>query len=307
MKTAVVLTAHGTVESLDDLAPFISQIRRGRPAPPEVVAEVRHRYEAIGGQSPLLAASRELAKKVEAKLGVPTKIAMRLWHPFPAEVVPELAKDGFTKIAVVPLAQFSASIYGDAIAKAAKDVEAAGGPSITVRCTENWGLNPGLVTAQAKRVQNAIDAIAPEHRKNSRIIFSAHSLPKFLIDQGDSYEVDFRASVAAIVQALGPNLPPHFVCFQSQGMSAPGERTVEWLGPNLQLMLDDVKASGASHVVFAPVGFLADHVEILFDLDIEAKAWATERGLTSSRIESLNAADDFVDVIAGLAAPLLLD
>jgi ferrochelatase len=127
-----------------------------------------------------------------------------------------------------------------------------------------------------------------------------------LIDQGDSYERDFRASVAAIVTKLGPTAPRHFVCFQSQGMSAPGERKVEWLGPDLPNMLDQIKASGASHVIFAPVGFLADHVEILFDLDIEAKSWAAERGLTTSRIESLNASDDFVDVIASLAQPLLV-
>jgi len=300
--SAIVLTAHGTVENLDDLAPFISKIRRGHPAPASVVEEVRRRYEAIGGQSPLLAATRELAKKVEAKLGVPTTIAMRLWHPFPDEVVPELAKSGVTRIAVVPLAQFSASIYGEAIAKAATAVD----PSIEVRCTDNWGVNEGLIAAQAKRVQNAIDAIAPEDRKNTRIVYSAHSLPKFLIDQGDSYERDFRASVAAIVAKVGAAAPPHLVCFQSQGMSAPGERKVEWLGPDLPGMLDQVKASGATHVIFAPIGFLADHVEILFDLDIEAKAWATERGLTASRIESLNASDDFADVIAGLAAPLLV-
>jgi protoporphyrin/coproporphyrin ferrochelatase len=163
------------------------------------------------------------------------------------------------------------------------------------------------VTAQAKRVQNAIDAIAADTRKTSVIVFTAHSLPKFLIDQGDSYERDFRASVAAIVHRLGPHAPRHLVCFQSQGMSAPGERKVEWLGPDLETTLDDVKASGASHVIFAPIGFLADHVEILYDLDIEAKAWAKDRGIETSRIESLNASDDFADVIASLAAPLLVE
>ncbi|MEO7111529.1 MAG: ferrochelatase [Polyangiaceae bacterium] len=301
MKSAIVLTAHGTVENLDDLAPFISKIRRGHPAPGEVVAEVRRRYEAIGGQSPLLAASRALAEKVEARTKIRTVIAMRLWHPFPDEVVADLAESGTTHIAVVPLAQFSAKIYGDAISAAAADID----PRIVVRCTDNWGLDEGLVTAQAKRVQNAIDAIAPEARKNTRIIFSAHSLPKFIVDNGDSYEKDFRHSVDAIVAKLRIDAPPHVVCFQSQGMSAPGERKVEWLGPDLQTTLDEIKANGGSHAIFAPVGFLADHVEILFDLDLEASTWAAARGLTTSRIESLNASDDFADVIASLAAPLL--
>jgi ferrochelatase len=306
MTSAVVLTAHGTVERLEDLAPFITNIRRGHAAPAALVEEVRRRYQAIGGQSPLLAASRELAKKVEARLHVPTRIAMRLWDPYPKDVLAELAAKDVTHVAVVALAQFSASIYNDAVAKAAKDLAAAGGKTISVAGGSNWGTNEGLIAAQAKRVQNAIDATAANTRKNSVILFTAHSLPKFLIDQGDSYERDFRASVAAIVAKLNADAPRHVVCFQSQGMSAPGERKVEWLGPDLLATLDQLKASGASHVIFAPVGFLADHVEILYDLDIEAAAWAAERGLTTSRIESLNASDDFADVIAGLAQPLLV-
>jgi ferrochelatase len=307
MTSAVILTAHGTVERLDDLAPFITNIRRGHAPPAVVVEEVRRRYEAIGGQSPLLAASRELAEKVEARLHVPTRIAMRLWRPYPKDVLTELAEKNVTRVVVVALAQFSASIYNDAIAKAAKDLEDAGGKKIAVVGGSNWGTNDGLVTAQAKRVQNAINAIPANARKNSVIVFTAHSLPKFLIDQGDSYERDFRASVDAVAERLGPNAPRHLVCFQSQGMSAPGERKVEWLGPDLPTALDEIKASGASHAIFAPIGFLADHVEILFDLDIEAKAWANERGIEASRIESLNASDDLADVIASLASPLLVE
>jgi ferrochelatase len=304
VSSAIVLTAHGTVENLDDLAPFITNIRRGHAAPAEVVAEVRRRYEAIGGQSPLLAASRELAKKVESRTNVPTRIAMRLWHPYPKDVLAALAKENVTQVAVVPLAQFSAVIYGEAVSRAATDLAATGAPKINVRCVDNWGTNDGLVTAQAKRVQNTIDAIASKDRKNSLIVFSAHSLPKFIIDHGDSYEKDFRASVDAIVARL-VDAPPHVICFQSQGLSAPGERHVEWLGPNLEQTLDDAKARGVRHVVFAPIGFLADHVEILYDLDIEARAWAAARGIATSRIESLNASDDFADVIASLAAGLL--
>ena len=302
MKSAVILTAHGTVENLDDLAPFIANIRRGHAPPASIVDEVRRRYEAIGGKSPLLDHTRTLAKKVEQRLGVPTRIAMRLWHPYPNEVVPALAAEGVDRIAVVPLAQFSSKIYVDAIAKAASETNA----SIVVKGPPNWGSEEGLVQAQAKRVQDAIDALSPEDRKNSLILFSAHSLPKFLIDQGDAYEKDFRASVATIVGALGPEAPPHVIAFQSQGMNTPGERPVQWLGPELAPTLDDAKARGAKHVIFAPVGFLADHVEILYDLDLEAKHWAEERGLGYSRIRSLNADDDFADVVAGLAKPLLL-
>ncbi len=306
MTSAVILTAHGTVERLDDLAPFITNIRRGHAAPPAVVAEVRRRYEAIGGQSPLLAASRDLAYKVEARLNVPTRIAMRLWHPYPKEVLNDLASLDVSRVALVALAQFSASVYNDAVAKAAADLAGIGGKVMSVVGTGNWGTNEGLVFAQAKRVQAAIDALAPAMRKNSQIIFSAHSLPTSIIRGGDPYEKDFRASVDAIVLRLH-DAPPHAVCFQSQGMAAPGERPVEWLGPDLIAALDDAKTRGIQHVIFAPIGFLADHVEILYDLDIEARGWANERGMFASRVESLNASDDFADVIASLAAPLLVE
>lgn len=305
MTSAILLTAHGTVERLDDLAPFIANIRRGHAAPQSVVDEVRRRYEAIGGQSPLLAASGALAQKVEMRLGVMTRIAMRLWHPYPKDVLNDLAQTDVTHIAVVALAQFSAAIYNDAITKAAIELAAVGGRKFTVTGTSNWGTNEGLVIAQSKRVQNAIDLLSPEVRKNSQIIFSAHSLPTFIIRGGDSYEKDFRASVDAIVARL-KDAPPHAVCFQSQGMNAPGERPVEWLGPDLIGALDDAKARGVQHVIFAPIGFLADHVEILYDLDIEARGWANERGMFASRVESLNASDDFADVIASLASPLLV-
>ena len=300
---AVVLTAHGTVENLDDLAPFIAKIRRGQPAPPSVVEEVRRHYELIGGKSPLLDITRTLAMKVEALLGVPTKIAMRLWHPLPDEVVLELANQGVDHVAIVPLAQFSAKIYRDAIVTAAKKTPAAS--RMQLHSASNWGNHAGLVAAQAKRVQNAMSALSPETRKNSRILFSAHSLPKIVVDRGDPYERDFRASAEAIANAVGLSPSQYHLCFQSQGMAGPSETQVAWLGPALTTAMHQARALGTKHVIFAPIGFLADHVEILYDLDIEAAAIAKEMGMTSSRIESLNASDDFAEVVASLARPLL--
>lgn len=303
MTKAVVLTAHGTVENLDDLPAFISKIRHGDPAPASVVEEVRRRYEAIGGKSPLLDITRALAAKVEARLGVPTKIAMRLWHPLPGDVLRDLANAGVDRIAIVPLAQFSAKVYLDAITTAASDLP--GGAAIEREGAANWGTDPGLVAAQAKRVQNAMHALPAETRKNSQILFSAHSLPKIVVDRGDPYERDFRASASAVAAAAGLASSQHLVCFQSQGMTGPSETQVAWLGPALVTALHQARMRGAAHVVFAPIGFLADHVEILYDLDIEAAELARELGMTSSRVESLNASDDFADVVASLARPLL--
>src|SRR5262249_17539297 len=143
----------------------------------------------------------------------------------------ELAESGVNQIAVVPLAQFSAKIYRDAIVTAAKRLP--NGADIDIRSTTNWGSTSALVAAQSKRVQDAMNALPVETRKKSQIIFSAPSLPKIVVDRGDPYERDFRASAAAIAKALSLTASEHLVCFQSQGMTSPTETQVAWLGPSL--------------------------------------------------------------------------
>jgi protoporphyrin/coproporphyrin ferrochelatase len=138
---------------------------------------------------------------------------------------------------------------------------------------------------------------------------TAHSLPQSVVDGGDPYERELRAAAATIAgdvaarSTAGPVRAQ--VAFQSQGMSGPGARPIAWLGPDLKTALDEARGQGASHVIFAPIGFLADHVEILYDLDVEARALAEQRGLSFARVPSLNADDDFVDVLAVLARELL--
>ncbi|MBL8612555.1 MAG: ferrochelatase [Myxococcales bacterium] len=302
MKKAVLLVAHGTVESLDDLPAFLANIRRGHAPPDDLVAEVRRRYEAIGGRSPLLDTSRRLAAKVSALVGVPARVAMRLWHPYPAEVLGELAPGGPLGVAVVPLAQHSAAIYAGAVREAAAAL-----PDVKVAAAANWGLAPGLVAAFAARLERALAALGDAARADTEVLFSAHSLPAAVAASGDPYEHEVRQSARAIAEAT-PRIPEFRVCFQSQGMSkGPGGRTIEWLGPDLRAALVDAKARGKRRVVVAPVGFLSDHVEILYDLDIEAAAWASELGISLSRTESLNDGDDLARVVADLARPLLAE
>jgi ferrochelatase len=287
---AVLLFAHGTVDSLDELPEFLANIRRGHAAPPELVLELRRRYEAIGGKSPLNDINRRLAVKLEAKLGVPVRMANRLARPYARDVLAELAREGATRVAVVPLAQYSAHVYADAARAAARDAA----PALELACAESWGSDAALVEAFASRIRAKL--------QGGTVVLSAHSLPVAAIRAGDPYERDFRASVAAIEARLGD--ANAVVAFQSQGMSS-GPRPVEWLGPGLRETIESLARAGEKRVVVAPIGFLADHVEILYDLDVEAKAWADELGLDFARTESLDDADDFVDVLAGIARPLL--
>jgi ferrochelatase len=171
----------------------------------------------------------------------------------------------------------------------------------------NWGQAPGLADAFARRVVEALAREADPSR--TTVVLTAHSLPQLVIAAGDSYERDVHAAASEVMArvraALGRDVRSA-VAFQSQGLSAgPGGRPVAWLGPDLDTTFEAAAARGDSFVVLAPIGFLADHVEILYDLDIEAKALAEKRGLALSRIPSLNADDDFIDVLASVALSLL--
>ena len=296
---AVVLIAHGTVEVLDDLPEFLANIRRGRPAPPELLAEVRRRYEAIGGHSPLNAINREIAQKLEARLDMPVRNANRLFRPYPKDVLTELARAGTKQIFVVPLAQHSAHVYGEDAKNAAKEA----GLELEIVAAPNWGRIRELTEAYARSIVSALDQVADGERDRTSLLLTAHSLPMSVIEAGDKYEDEFRGSaedVAARVRELAPGrFVDHAIAFQSQGMSAgPGGRPMAWLGPDLRSRLENFAARGRKEVVIAPIGFLADHVEILYDLDIEARAWAEELGLSLRRAPSLNASDDLIDALA---------
>jgi ferrochelatase len=288
---AVVLVSHGTVEHLDDLQAFVTNVRRGRPPGPELVAELRRRYEAIGGKSPLNAINARLAGKVSAVLGVPVRLANRLWKPYVKDVLAELASQGVTRVGLVPLAQHSAHVYAHDAKSAAE------GTGIALACAQDWGGRADLCEAFAKRIDKSLQGLEPA---STLVLMTAHSLPTAIIQQGDSYEREVRASASAIGGRLGS--VAWIVAFQSQGM---GGQPGDWLGPDLPAALDDARARGIKTVVLAPIGFLADHVEILYDLDIEAAALARDRGMTTVRVASLDDDDDLVAVIADVARPLL--
>lgn len=297
---AVLLIAHGTVDSLDELPAFLKNIRRGHDAPPELLAEVRRRYEAIGGQSPLNAINRDVAKRLEERLGVPVRASNRLFSPYPKDVLTELVSGGARHVVVVPLAQHSAQIYADSVRAAATEA----GLDVRIDAAKNWGRTPELTLAFARSIFATLEAVPEAERDRTTLLLTAHSLPVSVIQAGDSYETELRASaedVAAKVRELGGKFAHHAVAFQSQGMSTgPGARPMAWLGPDLRTTFTELASKGHTQVVIAPIGFLADHVEILYDLDIEARSWAEELGITLRRAPSLNASDGLVDALAAV-------
>jgi ferrochelatase len=304
MSAAVLLVSHGTVDRLDDLPAFVTNVRRGRPPPPALVAELSRRYEAIGGASPLNRITAEVARKLEAVIGVRVFWANRLWKPYVAERLAVLRDEGARRVGLVPLAQHSAAIYAADAAGAASEL------GLELRCARNWGQSARLCEAFVRRIAPVL-AASPEPDKTALVV-TAHSLPRSVVDAGDPYEREVRSAAQAIEAALRDRTnrdPRLVVSFQSQGMSeaAPGARPIEWLGPDLASTLDRIAAAGDRHVVVAPVGFLADHVETLYDLDIEARTMARDRGLSFARVPSLNADDDLIGVLAAVARPLVGD
>jgi ferrochelatase len=301
MKQALLLVAHGTVDDLDELPEFVTRIRRGHPAPPELLEELRRRYAAIGGQSPLNAINRRLAARVEEATGVTTRIANRLARPFVNEVMEGLASEGVTHVASVPLAQYSAHVYAEAVEVAAKEA------GIVASCARSWSQEPALIEAYARAID---ETLAGVDASRATVVLTAHSLPVAAVRAGDPYEREFRAASEAVVACLASRAggPPvrTVIAFQSQGMSTgPGGKPMEWLGPDLTATIEACRARGDRDVVFAPVGFLADHVEILYDLDVEARGWVEVRGMGFHRTRSLNDGDAIVGVIAGVAKTLL--
>jgi ferrochelatase len=296
--TAVLTIAHGTVEDLDDLPTFLTAIRRGHAAPPDLVAEVRRRYEAIGGQSPLTAICRDVTRKLGERLGRRAVFAARLWDPKPEAAVADLARDGVRRVVVLPLAQHSAALYVDAVKAAARSRADQGDASIEVVGPGNWGQEPKLTKAFAAVLSRALDGVTDA--THTRVLFTAHSLPLAVIRSGDPYEQEVRTSAASVAAAIGSRLPHHEVVFQSQGMSGG-----DWLGPDVKSTLGRLATEGVKHVVFAPIGFLADHVEVLYDLDIEARAWAEEHGMTYARMASLNASSGLIDALEVVARSLM--
>lgn len=303
MPQGLVVIAHGTVDSLDDIPAFLTNIRRGHAPPQELVDEVTRRYRAIGGKSPLNDTTRAVAEKLAAATGLPSRACGRLFAPYPRQAIDELFALGVDELVVVPLAQHSAPLYVDAVRAAVRE---SSKPETPVVGPANYGREPRLVRAFADRVERVLREIPADELATTSVVFTAHSLPVAVVRAGDPYEAEFRASVELVDAAVRVRPGMTSVCFQSQGMSqGPGGRPVEWMGPDLRKALEHEKARGAKRVVIAPIGFLADHVEILYDLDIEARAWAEELGLAASRTVSLNADDAFIDALVAVITPYL--
>lgn len=293
MSTAILLTFHGTVAHLDELPAFLLRIRRGRPVPPELLEEVRHRYELIGG-SPLLSITERQAAALAAELGLPVRVAARLWAPEISEVLARMKAEGVSRVVSLPLAPQSVSLYHASVKEAAEPLR------LEVAEVPAYGLYDELLIAFEATINKAIEA-AERPSSEVDVVLSAHSLPMRVIRSGDAYETEFREMANAVAARLAGKVRSVSIAFQSQGAS-----NEPWLGPDLPATFSSLRTGGSTHVLVAPIGFVAEHVETLYDLDVEAKKLALEAGFASySRARALGEAEGFIKALARAARTCL--
>lgn len=291
-RAAILLLAHGTPDRAEEIPEYLKNVVSGRPMPPEVVEEIRHRFVAIGG-SPLTRLTLEQGRLLANALGLPVYVGMRNWKPYIADVVKQMAADGVTQMVAICLApqnsRTSVGLYRRAVfAEAAKRIH--------VEFIEAWADDDLLAEAFAHNLRAAWESYCAETGEVVPVLFTAHSVPCRTVQTpasdpaqpdrplmaADPYNFETKKT-AMNVAAKVPGLGKWYFAFQSQGASGG-----TWIGPSVEETLTALHAEGVKHLVIQPVGFLCDHVEILYDIDVSFREFARRLGMEIRRPESLN-------------------
>lgn len=289
----VLLLAHGAPDRLADIPEFLLKVRGGRPLPEAAVAEIVERYARIGGGSPLLRITNQQAQGLAEKLGLPVYVGMRNWKPFILEGVERMSADGIERVIAACLAPQNSRTSVGLYRKSFDEAVAKAGARFATEFVESWHDHPDLIRALAEKVEAARARAEAQAGTRVPIIFTAHSVPERTIAAGDPYAEQVRQTAALVAEAM--SLDDYRVAFQSQGMTAE-----PWIGPTVESTIDELAALGHRHVLVAPVGFVCDHVEILYDIDVVFREYGRTKGVTVWRSESLNASPLFIAALASL-------
>jgi len=284
-RVGVLLMAHGTPDSLDEMPEYLRLVRGGRPASDELVAEMRENYHAIGGRSPLTEITNAQAEALRAQLGpaIPVAAGMRNWRPFIRDALVDLAAAGVTRVIGIPMApQFSTL----SVQKYIDAAMAALPEGMQFEAVESFHTHPLLLDAFAERVR------AANPQPDELVVFTAHSLPVRVIEAGDRYADQVAETARGVAERAG--ITRYDCAYQSAG------RTPEpWIGPELAQVIDDRSVTIRKFLV-VPIGFVCDHTEILFDIDVQAARIAREFATSLRRTESLNTSRLFIAMLEDL-------
>ncbi len=281
---------------MDDIPEFLSQITRGRPVPPEVIEEVKRRYGLIG-RSPLTELTLQQGRLLAEELKLPVYVGMRNWKPFIAETVRTMKADGVESVVAICLApqnsRTSVGLYRTAL-------NGEGGVPFAVDFVESWHDHPLLIKAFAEKLRTGWGKSCREMSAKLTVIFTAHSVPQRTIADGDPYEVQTKETAMLVAREASFASDDWKFAFQSQGMSGGA-----WLGPTVENTILGLKEQGHRGVFVQPIGFLCDHVEVLYDVDIAVKEFAEKEGMRLWRAESLNDSPLLTAALADVARSLI--
>lgn len=295
---AVLLMAYGTPDRLEDVEAYFTHIRGGRTPSPESVANLRQRYARVGGGTPLLQITEEVRRRLEAELaaaGAPQRVylGMKHWHPYIAQTLQTMRDDGARAVTAVALAPHYSRLSIGGYRKAVDEKMAELGSPFELRFVDHWYGEPRFVQFVAELVRQGLMQFPEGDRAGVTVVFTAHSLPERIRTWSDPYEAQLQASAELVAREAG--LPGFRRAWQSAGGT--GE---PWIGPDILDYLDTLHAEGVRDVLQVPIGFVSDHLEVLYDIDIEAKDKARALGMTLHRTELPNAKPEFIRVLAGV-------
>ena len=299
-RTAVLLMAYGTPNSLEEVEPYYLSIRGGRQPTPEQVEELTDRYRRVGGRTRLLDITQEVAAALQQRLNArdadrfQVYIGMKHWHPFIAEVVERIAGDGIRQIVGIALAPHYSKMSIDGYKSSVQEAVDSLATPLSVRFIESWYANPLFISSMARKIREALKrSFSSDGEKDVKVVFSAHSLPRRILQWEDPYPEELRQSCETVANAAG--LSSWQFTFQSAGRTSD-----PWLGPDILETLAALAGDGAERALMVPIGFVSDNLEIVFDIDVEAQELAQGLGMHLVRTEMPNASPDFIEALEDL-------
>jgi ferrochelatase len=278
----LLVMAYGGPDNIDEVEPYLLDVRGYRPTAPEIIHEVRERYREIGGRSPILEQTREQAAALETVLNQTQQefkvfVGMRHWHPYIKDTLDKMQAQGIERTVGLVMAPHYSRMSIEAYYKKIGEVESA----LDIAPIKDWHLLPGYIDALVSRVCSALERFPAEVRAQVPVIFSAHSLPERILEWNDPYPEQLRETVDAVMQRLGDQ--PHDFAYQSAAIS-----NEPWLGPDVSVLIERYAAEGQKNIVSCPIGFVCEHVEVLYDIDIAYQKLARSLGVRLERIEMVH-------------------
>jgi ferrochelatase len=301
---ALLLLAFGGPRSLDEVEPFLTRLFRGRKPSPEQLERVKERYRLIGGCSPLPEITLKQGKALENSLNskghqIKSYVGMRFGHPLIEETLRKILKDGIHEVIAFPMTPFRSRASTGAYIEEVNQIRKNIGEKIEISFVEGWHLHPLFLGAIQEKIEEGLMQFIPEERKKVHVIFSAHSLPKSFVEN-ETYVKDMEESVREVLKKIEP-LPWH-IAFQSRGMGPE-----EWLGPDVESILSELSGQKVREILMIPIGFVADHIEVLYDIDILYRERAESMGMVLKRTPSLNFSEGFIEALSQIVEEHMSD